>query len=220
MLDFYYHTPTEIFFGKGKEKQVGEIIKNYGYRKIMIQYGKGSVKKSGLYDVVVSSLKQNGIEFVEMGGVEPNPKLSFVRQAIKVAKEQGVEKVITKVDRPSISKMVKKLGLDTAVSPRNVIANHIVRFVRANQTANASGITTLYKLHDKVEAVEFLVGDDFDKTDVALKELSIKRGVLVGGIVRDTEFILPTGNTKLNRGDRVIIVTSVKHITELNQIFK
>ena len=94
MLDFYYHTPTEIFFGKGKEKQVGEIIKNYGYRKIMIQYGKGSVKKSGLYDVVVSSLKQNGIEFVEMGGVEPNPKLSFVRQAIKVAKEQGVEFIL------------------------------------------------------------------------------------------------------------------------------
>lgn len=136
------------------------------------------------------------------------------------AKEQGVEKVITKVDRPSISKMVKKLGLDTAVSPRNVIANHIVRFVRANQTANVSGITTLYKLHDKVEAVEFLVGDDFDKTDVALKELSIKRDVLVGGIVRDKEFILPTGNTKLNRGDRVIIVTSVKRITGLNQIFK
>ncbi|MBR2499329.1 MAG: Trk system potassium transporter TrkA [Clostridia bacterium] len=136
------------------------------------------------------------------------------------AKEQGVEKVVAKVDRPSILNMVKTLGLDTAVSPRKVIANHIVRFVRANRTVNNSGIITLYKLHDKVEAVEFSVGEDFKHTGISLKELPIKRGVLVGGIVRDKEFILPTGDTKLAYGDRVIIVTSVKHITGLRQILK
>lgn len=94
MENFIYNTPTKVFFGKGEEKQVGEIIKGYGYKKVMVQYGKGSAKKSGLLSIVFSSLKENGIEWVEMGGVEPNPKIEFVRKAIKVAKEERVEFIL------------------------------------------------------------------------------------------------------------------------------
>lgn len=94
MLDFIYHAPTKVFFGKGTHKNVGEIIKNYGYKKIMLQYGMGSIKKTGLYDEVMSSLKENDIEVVEMGGVEPNPKLSFVREAIRLAKKEKVEMIL------------------------------------------------------------------------------------------------------------------------------
>ncbi len=94
MRDFYYHTPTEVFFGKDKEKEVGKIISSYGYKKIMLQYGKSSIKKSGLYDTVTASLKEYGIEVVEKGGVEPNPKLTFVREAVKLAKQEGVEMIL------------------------------------------------------------------------------------------------------------------------------
>lgn len=94
MQDFTYYAPTKVYFGKDKHKMVGEIIKSYGYKKIMLQYGKGSIKKTGLYDEVMGSLAQNGIEVVEMGGVEPNPKLSFVKEAIKVARETGVEMIL------------------------------------------------------------------------------------------------------------------------------
>ncbi len=94
MLDFYYHTPTEVFFGKDKEKEVGKIIASYGYKKIMMQYGKNSIKNSGLYSVVMTSLKENGIEVVEKGGVEPNPKIEFVREAIKLAKAEKVEMIL------------------------------------------------------------------------------------------------------------------------------
>ena len=94
MLDFTYYAPTKVYFGKEKQKEVGEIIKGYGYKKIMLQYGKGSVKDSGLYDEVMNSLKESGIEVVEMGGVEPNPKLSFVREAVKLAKEEQVEMIL------------------------------------------------------------------------------------------------------------------------------
>ena len=94
MLNFTYHAPTKVIFGKDTHKQVGEIIKEYGYKKIMMQYGKGSIKKSGLYDEVMDSLSKNGIEVVEMGGVDPNPKLSFVREAIKKAKEENVEMIL------------------------------------------------------------------------------------------------------------------------------
>ena len=94
MKDFIFNTPTKVFFGKSKEKEVGSIIKEYGYTKIMMQYGKSSIKKSGLYDVVMQSLKENDIEVVEMGGVEPNPKIDFVRNAIKVAKTEKVQLIL------------------------------------------------------------------------------------------------------------------------------
>ena len=94
MLDFEYYTPTKVFFGKSKEKEVGKIISQYGYKKIMLQYGKGSIKKNGLYDCIINSLEEYDIEFVEMGGVEPNPKIEFVREAVRIAKREGVELVL------------------------------------------------------------------------------------------------------------------------------
>ena len=94
MENFIYNTPTKVYFGRGYEKQVGEIIKEYGFNKIMLQYGKDSVKKSGLYDLVINSLRESGIDWVELGGVEANPKIEFVRNAIKVAKEENVQFIL------------------------------------------------------------------------------------------------------------------------------
>ncbi len=94
MQDFTYYAPTKVYFGKDKQKMVGQIIKGYGYKKIMLQYGKESIKKTGIYDEVMESLAKNGIEVVEMGGVEANPKLSFVQEAIKVARETGVDMIL------------------------------------------------------------------------------------------------------------------------------
>lgn len=94
MRDFVFYAPTKVYFGKEKEKDIGAIVSGYGFKRIMLQYGLGSVKKSGLYDVILSSLKEQGIEVVEFGGVEPNPKLDFIREAVKVAKEKKVELVL------------------------------------------------------------------------------------------------------------------------------
>lgn len=94
MLDFVYYAPTRVYFGKGKHKDIGKIISEYGFKTIMLQYGKGSIKKSGLYDEVMSSLAENDIKVIEMGGVEPNPKVSFVREAVKAAKDNHVEMIL------------------------------------------------------------------------------------------------------------------------------
>lgn len=94
MLDFIYNAPTTVHFGKDKEKQVGKIIAQLGYKKIMMQYGKNSIKKSGLYDTVIGSLNEYGITVVEVSGVDPNPKVDFVRKAVKLAKETGVELIL------------------------------------------------------------------------------------------------------------------------------
>lgn len=94
MLNFEYYTPTKVFFGKERETQTGEIIANYGYKKIMLIYGQGSIKKNGLYESIVNSIKDYNIDFVEMGGVEPNPKLQFVRDAVSIAKKEKVELIL------------------------------------------------------------------------------------------------------------------------------
>ncbi len=94
MQDFIFNTPTTVHFGRGKEKEVGRIIASYGYKKIMMQYGKNSIKATGLYDTVVNALKDEGIEVVEKGGVEANPKIQFVREAIEIAKKENVEFIL------------------------------------------------------------------------------------------------------------------------------
>jgi len=94
MKDFIYYTPTKVHFGKDTHKQVGQIVSGYGFSKIMLHYGGGSVKRSGVYDVVMDSLKAAGIEVVELGGVEPNPKMSLVKRGIELARETGVELIL------------------------------------------------------------------------------------------------------------------------------
>ncbi len=137
-----------------------------------------------------------------------------------LAKQSGINKVVTKVDRDPIYNMMDKLGLETVVSPKEIIANHIVRFVRAHQAETSNGINTLYKLHDKVEALEFTVRDSFTARGIPLKEIAIKRDVLIVGIVRNGEYILPVGDSILLSGDEVIVVTAVRQITDLSQVLK
>ncbi len=94
MKDFTYYAPTKVYFGRGKHKEVGKIISDYGFKTIMLQYGKNSIKNNGLYDEIMKSLNENNINVVEMSGVEANPKVSFVRDAIKVARENNVEMIL------------------------------------------------------------------------------------------------------------------------------
>ena len=136
------------------------------------------------------------------------------------AKQSKVDKIITKIDRPSVLKLASTLGLGTIVSPRNVIANHIVRFVRYFASDRNEGADTLYKIGNKAEALEFTVPESFKGVNIPLKNLSIKKNVLIGGIVRNKEFILPSGDSILKAGDRVIIVSEAKQFTNLSQILK
>lgn len=94
MLNFDFYTPTKVFFGKDRHKELGKIISGYGYKKIMLQYGKGSIKTTGLYDEIMSSIAEYNIEVTELGGVEPNPKIEFIRNAIQIAREQNVELIL------------------------------------------------------------------------------------------------------------------------------
>lgn len=87
MIDFDFISPTKIYFGKNKENSIGEICLSFGYKRIILVIGQGSVKKSGLLDRVVSSLMKNGIDYKLFEGIRPNPEIGLCRIGVSMAKE-------------------------------------------------------------------------------------------------------------------------------------
>ena len=94
MINFNFYNPARIVFGKGRELEAGTLVKKYGGKKVLFHYGGGSIKKTGLYDKVIKVLKEEGIAFAELGGVVPNPRLSLVREGIKLCKEQNIDFIL------------------------------------------------------------------------------------------------------------------------------
>jgi len=92
--NFNYHMFTEIVFGKGAEARVSELIRKHGGTKVMLVYGGGSVKKMGLYDSVVNSLNADGIPFLELSGVQPNPRRSLADKGLETAIKENVDLVL------------------------------------------------------------------------------------------------------------------------------
>jgi len=93
MLNFDLHIPTRIIFGKDTHKEIGTLLKPYA-KKVLLHYGGSSIKKSGLYDAVTASLKESNLDFVELGGVVPNPRLSLIREGISLCKKEGVDLIL------------------------------------------------------------------------------------------------------------------------------
>jgi alcohol dehydrogenase YqhD (iron-dependent ADH family) len=91
MDNFSFHNPTQIEFGKDKEKEIGKFLHVNNVKKVLITYGSERIKKEGLFATVTKSLQEYGIEYVAFGGIISNPLLSTVYEGIKVAKEEGVD---------------------------------------------------------------------------------------------------------------------------------
>jgi alcohol dehydrogenase YqhD (iron-dependent ADH family) len=108
MLNFYYSVPTEIFFGENQINVLGEQIKKYGSR-ILLVYGGGSIKATGIYEEVVKILKENNIYFCELPSVEPNPKISSVRDGIKLCKDNKIDLILA-VGGGSVIDCAKVIG--------------------------------------------------------------------------------------------------------------
>ncbi len=108
-----YFTPTHVYFGRETEKLAGKVLKGLKVRKVLLHYGSGSAEKSGLLGVIRESLKENGIDFVELGGVRPNPRLSLARKGIEICKSQGIDFILA-VGGGSVLDSAKCIGYGTA----------------------------------------------------------------------------------------------------------
>lgn len=93
MDNFVFHNPTKLIFGKGQLESLRTEVPVYG-KKVLLVYGGGSIKRSGLYDQVTAILREIGAEVTELAGVEPNPRLSTVHRGVELCKSNGIELVL------------------------------------------------------------------------------------------------------------------------------
>lgn len=94
MDNFTFYAPTYFDFGKDAENHVADLIRQYGGKKVLLHYGGGSIKKSGLYDRVTECLTKSGLTYVELGGVKPNPRSGLVYEGIELCKKEKVDFVL------------------------------------------------------------------------------------------------------------------------------
>lgn len=113
MEHFQVHAPTQIIFGKNTEAQVGHWCKYYGAHKVLVHFGGQSAKKSGLLDRVCASLKQEGLDYVLLGGVVPNPQLSLIHEGINLCRKENVDFILA-VGGGSVIDSAKGIGYGLA----------------------------------------------------------------------------------------------------------
>ena len=135
---------------------------------------------------------------------------------------QGVQKTACKINRdPLVGMMNATLSDCSVVCPKTTTAGIILRYIRAIDNAHGSSVRTLYKILDsKAEALEFIVADECPLAGKALKELKLKRNVIVACVSRHKEVIIPDGNTVIKDGDSVIVITSGTPLTDLSEILE
>lgn len=94
MANFEYYTPTRVVFGRDAEKQTADLLQKYSAKKVLVHYGGASAQKSGLLDTIFAELKEAKIEYVELGGVVPNPRLTLVHKGIELCKQENVDFIL------------------------------------------------------------------------------------------------------------------------------
>ena len=138
------------------------------------------------------------------------------------AKKLGVKKIVAKVNEDARAEMVEGLGIDSIVSPKSVAADMIMSYVRArNNSYCSTNVETMYRLvGGRVEALEFIIRQKTDYTNIPLKDLQIKQNNLIAAIGRNRKIIIPGGEDSLQPGDSVVVVTKNQKIKDIAEIIE
>ena len=136
------------------------------------------------------------------------------------AQRMGVPKVIAKMTRPNYIDLVRQTGIDSIISPKDITAGQITRYVRALANGEGSAVESLYRMLDgTVEALEFnATAASAPVLDKPLMELKLKRGILIAAIARGSGIIIPGGMTSIQDGDRVVVVSKAAGLNDLQDI--
>ena len=130
-----------------------------------------------------------------------------------------VKKTITQIKSDDLNEMLAELGMHNNVSPTHVVADRIVSYIRALANKRGSNVLTLSRLvGDQVEALEFAAKTHEKIYDKPLKELHIKENCLIACIIRNNQVMIPDGNSCIQQGDNVIVVTTHKNFDDLTDI--
>lgn len=135
------------------------------------------------------------------------------------ARSCQVGKIVAKVNRNHFSDILESTGLDSIVTPKEIVAQQLARYVRAMSNSVGSSMETLYRLADgKVEALEFKVSDDSACVGIPLKDLRLKPNILISAIIRGSRSIIPDGDTRIFPGDHAIVVSSAGRLKDIDAI--
>lgn len=113
MFNFSIHIPTEVIFGRNIEKDIGPTLKRIGAQRVLVHFGGASARASGLLDRIEQSLHEAGLHFIELGGVQPNPKLSMVREGIELCRRESIDFILA-VGGGSVIDSAKGIGMGVA----------------------------------------------------------------------------------------------------------
>ena len=119
MQNFIFDNPTRIIFGKGTIARIGNEVRRFGTKALLV-YGQGSIKKHGIYDQVISSLKEAGLHILEFPGVKSNPVLSYALKGIELARNEGVD-VVLAVGGGSVMDTAKTIAVGVKADPGDEI---------------------------------------------------------------------------------------------------
>ena len=135
------------------------------------------------------------------------------------ARSKGVKKVIAKVDKMPYYKMLRSVGVESIVSTRAITADQIVRYVRGMQNTVGGKVNKLHRIvNDQAEALEFSVQSDFKALGVPLRNVKLGKQIIIATIIRNNEIIVPDGNSTIEEGDTVIVVTTREFTDDFNEI--
>lgn len=137
-------------------------------------------------------------------------------------KQMKAKKTVAKVTRMNFMHVLDQLDIDSVISPKNIIAGHILRFVRAkNNKDDANGVRTLHRLvNDEVEALEFVVTLQTSFLNKKVSEVNLKNNVLIAAISRERGFVIPKGDTEIRLKDHIVIITTDRKICSLNDLVR
>lgn len=156
--------------------------------------------------------------FVALTGIdEENILVSFFAQS------QNVQRVVAKVNRNELAAMAEKLGLDSIVSPKKAVSNVVTSYARALENSLGSNVETMYKLmNGGVEALEFKVQTDFKCQHIPIKDMKLKKDVLIAGIIRKRKAFVPTGDDEIVAGDKIIVIAKAndQKMNDLSDILR
>ncbi len=137
------------------------------------------------------------------------------------AYKQGVGKIVTKIDKTSLVGIMESIRMASVISPKDVTSSRIIRYVRAKNDSRSSNVITLYKLvNNKVEVIEFQAKETSKTLNIALKDLRLKKKVLIAAVIRGKEVVIPNGEDKILAGDNVIVVTTTQFFNNLDDILE
>ena len=128
-------------------------------------------------------------------------------------------KKITKINRLELDEIINDLPIGSILSPKNITTEYILQYVRSQNNSYGSNVEALYRLMDnQVEALEFLIKDDCSVTDIPFINLNLKSNLLICCIVRKGRIITPSGRDFIQKGDKVIVVTTHKGLQDISDI--